>query len=407
MHRSSVDRLTSRTLRAFALTALIVPLLAGEAIRADEVRVRDRETLVSALRAARPGTAILIEPGQYRGGISQAKLAGTKEQPIVIAAADPQKPPVFEGGGSGLHLSSPRHVELRDLVMDGATGNGLNIDDSGSPDTPAEHLVLRNIVVRNVGPRGNRDGMKLSGARDFCIEKCRVERWGASGSAIDMVGCANGVVKECTFKDAGGDSANGAQTKGGSSNIAIQRCRFENAGGRAVNVGGSTGLDYFRPRDAKFEAKDITIEDCEFIGGMSAVSFVGVDGAVVRHNTIYRPRRWVFRILQENTDSRFVACRNGKVENNVIVFRSDEVREVVNIGGKTASDTFQFARNAWSVLDRPQDTRRFVSLPVAEQNGTYGEPPNFRDAQRADVRIVDRMPEAPGVRDLDTKRSAD
>ena len=33
---------------------------------------------------------------------------------------------------------------------------------------------------------------------------------------------------------------------------------------------------------------------------MTPVAFVGVDGATVRHNTIYRPRRWGLRILQEN-----------------------------------------------------------------------------------------------------------
>lgn len=394
-------RFLSPVLQATLAVALLSASLVG-----DEIRVDNREGLVSAMRNAQPGTTILIAAGTYRGGISHAKMAGTNGRPIVIAGADPAKPPIFEGGASGLRFTSPQHLELRDLVIEAASGNGLNIDDSGSADTPAQHLVLRNIVVRNIGPRGNSDGIKLSGVRDFRIENCRIEHWGHSGSAIDMVGCANGVVLECKFVDARGDSANGVQTKGGSSNIAIQRCRFENAGGRAVNAGGSTGLDYFRPRDATYEAKDITVEDCEFIGGMSAVSFVGVDGAVVRHNTIYQPRRWPFRILQENTDARFVASRNGKVESNVIAFRSDEVREVVNIGGQTAPDTFAFSGNAWTCLDRPQDTRRLVRLPVAEQQGTYGDAPKFKDPLQGDVRIPDRKPASPGVRQADAKRPA-
>jgi hypothetical protein len=331
-------------------------------------------------------------------------LIGTKEQPIVIAGADPANPPIITGGGSGLHLSSPEHIELRDIVFDGATGNGLNIDDSGAIEMPAHDLVLRNLVVRNVGPRGNRDGIKLSGVRDFRIEGCRVERWGASGSAVDMVGCRNGVVNECKFLEAGGDQANGVQAKGGSSDIVIQHCRFENAGGRGVNIGGSTGLAYFRPRDAQYEAKNITVEDCEFVGGMSAVAFVGVDGAVVRHNTIYRPRRWPIRILQESVDARFVACRNGRLLNNVIAWRSDEVRAVINIGSNTAPETFTIAGNVWCCLDRPADTRRLVRLPVAEANGSYGEVPNFRDDERGDLRIADRKPEDAGVRQKATSR---
>jgi hypothetical protein len=375
-----------------------VGLLLHQVALGEEIRVGNREELVRALRTAEAGTTIRLAPGRYQGGLASSKLSGTKERPIVLAGEDPANPPVIEGGGSGLHLSSPSHVELRDLVIRAASGNGLNIDDSGSPDTPAHDLVLRNIVVSEVGPRGNRDGIKLSGVNDFRVEGCRVERWGSSGSAIDIVGCARGVVKDCKFLNAGGDSANGVQTKGGSSDIAIQHCRFENAGGRAVNLGGNTGLAYFRPRDANYEAKDITVEDCEFVGGMSAVAFVGVDGAVVRHNTIYRPRRWPIRILQENIDPRFAACRNGQVIKNVIAFRSDEVRELVNIGGKTQPETFTFSDNAWCCLDRPDDTRRMVRLPVAETGGSYGAVPTFNDASQGDITMPDRKPEDAGAR---------
>jgi hypothetical protein len=381
-----------------SLVWLFATIVLAQASKGEEIRVASREELVDGLRRAKPGTVILLAAGKYRGGLSHAKLKGTKEQPIVIAGADPANPPVIEGGGSGLHFSSPEHLELRNLTISGATGNGLNIDDSGSIDAPARNLVLRNLVVRDVGPRGNRDGIKLSGVSDFRVEGCHVQRWGSGGSGIDMVGCKNGVIKGCKFTDATGDAANGVQTKGGSSHILVQRCRFENAGGRAVNIGGSTGLPYFRPRDAKYEAKDITVEDCEFVGGMSAVAFVGVDGALVRHNTIYRPRRWSVRILQETTLPEFVPSRNGKFINNVIAFRSDEVRENINIGGKTAPETFEFSGNVWCCLDRAADTRRLVRLPVEETGGTYGVVPNFMDPARGDIRITDRKPQDAGVR---------
>jgi hypothetical protein len=389
---------TAHRLRVFFLAATCL-LQSGliHWIAAEEIHVTNRDELIDALGRAKPGTTVTVAAGVYQGGISRAKLTGTQERPIVVAGADPKDPPIIEGGGSGLHLTSPAHVELRDLVIRCARGNGLNIDDSGNTDTPAHHLVLRNIVVKDVGPSGNRDGIKLSGLRDFRIEGCRVERWGASGSAIDMVGCTAGIVTKCKFSDAGGDAANGVQTKGGSSNIVISRCRFEDFGGRGVNIGGSTGLAYFRPRDATYEARNITVEDCEFLGGMAAVAFVGVDGALVQHNTIYRPRRWPIRILQENTDARFVACRNGKLTKNVIVFRSDEVRQVFNIGGNTAPETFTISGNVWSCLDRPGDTQRLIRSSVAETNGTYGDAPKFKDAAGGDVRILGRGPMDAGI----------
>ena len=183
------------------------------------VTVADTDGLRRALADAVPGTTIRIAPGTYRGGLSARGLRGEPGRPIVLAAADPERPPVFEGGDSGLHLSDPAHVELHDLVVAGVRGNGINIDDGGSPDTPAHHVVLRGLVVRDIGPAGNRDGIKLSGVDDFRVEGCTVERWGDRGSGIDMVGCHRGEVAGCTFRHGDRQGDNGVQAKGGSSEI--------------------------------------------------------------------------------------------------------------------------------------------------------------------------------------------
>lgn len=383
------------------LSAIALVLLGSLWLRrshAAEVRVASREELVRALQAAGPGTTIRIAPGDYRGGISQAGLHGLRDAPIVIAAEDAKSPPVIEGGSFGFQFSSPEHLELRDLTILAARDNGLNIDDSGSVDMAARNIKLRGLVVREIGPDGNCDGIKLSGVDGFRIEDCRFEAWGGSGSAIDMVGCRQGVVIGCRFANARSANATGVQTKGGSSDIAIQRCRFEQAGGRAVNAGGSTGLAYFRPRDATYEAKDITVEDCEFLGGEAAIAFVGVDGAIVRHNTIYRPRRWAVRILQENTDPRFVACRNGQFRKNVVVFRADEMRQAVNVGPDTQPESFVFADNAWHCLDRPGDTPRLVrTLTPKIDDGWLGDP-GLSAPEEGDLSIAKREPDDPGVR---------
>lgn len=385
---------SSPLLVVMALASLnLAPAASAEEI----VRVANRDELVRALREAKPGTTVLIASGTYRGGLSQTRLQGTKEQPIVVAGADPKEPPVIEGGGSGLRLSSPVHLVLRDLTFAKATGNGINIDDGGSAQSPAHDLVLRGIIVRDVGPTGNRDAIKLSGVNDFRIEGCRIARWGSGGSGIDMVGCQRGVISRSTFAE-GGSGANGVQAKGGSQEIVIERCRFENAGGRAINIGGSTGLDYFRASAGDFEAKRITVQDCEILFGMSAIAFVGVDGALVQHNTIYCPARWAFRILQENTDPRFIPCRNGAFKNNLIAFRAGEVRQIANIGPKTKPESFEFTGNHWHCLDRPADTQRLIDLPTKEQGGIYNQPPGFKDADKGDVSTPKRSLTDAGVR---------
>lgn len=376
-----------------AYQLLIAPIAVTE-----EIRVSNTSEWNDSLRRAKPGDKILLAPGKYKGGITHAKLKGAPSAPISITALDPKIPPLIEGGGSGIHLRSPKHVELRDLIISGATGNGINIDDGGDATASATDLVLKNITIRDIGPKGNCDGIKLSGVDCFVVENCQIERWGSSGSAIDMVGCHDGVVRDCKFSEATSDNANGVQTKGGSEKIRIERCQFVHAGGRAINAGGSTGLDYFRPQDALFEAKNITIEDCTFRGGMSAIAFVGVDGAVARHNTIYCPTKWVFRVLQENNDLPLSKCRNVKVERNLIAFRASEVRDAVNIGPNTEPTTFTFENNVWCCLDRPADAKRIVRLPVNETGGVFDFSPRFKDPKNSDLALLKPAPNAAGKR---------
>lgn len=122
------------------------------------VRVRDSSELLRAVQAAGPGTTILLEPGTYQGGLTLNNVRGEAGRAIVIRAADPKDPPVIAGGQTGLHLSDPAHVELRDLVLRGSRANGLNIDDGGSYDSPAQHVVLQGLTIRDVGSDGNHDG---------------------------------------------------------------------------------------------------------------------------------------------------------------------------------------------------------------------------------------------------------
>jgi len=362
------------------------------------VAVKDAPGLRRAVAQAKPGTRVEIAPGEYAGGFNFTNVRGEAGRPIIIAAADPKQPPLFKGATEGIHLTEAVYVELHNLSFSGATGNGINIDDGGSYETPTHHIILRGLKITDVGPKGNHDGIKLSGVDDFRVEGCTIERWGTgNGSAIDMVGCHRGVIEGNVFRHHEGIGAdtggNAVQTKGGCRDIAIRRNRFENAGQRAINIGGSTGLDYFRPplkswpeQEPRYEAKDIRVEGNTFIGSATPMAFVGVDGATVRFNTIYRPKRWAMRILQETRAPGFVPARNGEFTDNIIAFRSDEWFEGgVNIGPNTAPQSFKFARNFWYCLDAPK--RSHPTLPTPEAQGVYGQDPLFRDGEKGDLRL--------------------
>ena len=361
-------------------------LLLNQPASSQTVTANTRDQIVKAVEEAKPGTTILIAPGTYEGGLHFNGLQGEEGKPIILAALDRKNPPAFKGRNSCFHLTDPAFVELHDLILTDAVGNGLNIDDGGTYDSPAHHIVLRGLTIRDVGPDGNHDGIKLSGLDDFRVENCTIERWGSSGSGIDMVGCHDGKVSGCTFRHRGDTDGSGVQTKGGSKDIVIQRCRFENAGGRSINIGGSTGLAYFRPKVDGYEARNITVEDCTFVGSSAPICFVGVDGATVKYNVFYRPERYAVRILQESRGSQFIPCRNGVFSNNVIAFRSDEIRGASNVGSGTNSDSFEFISNHWFCIDQPERSNR-LSLSVKETGGIYGVDPKFVDAAKGDLRL--------------------
>jgi len=355
--------------------SLILLALAAACACGATVRVADAQALRRALRAPSPGTLIAIEPGEYPEGGHAGGLAGTAEKPIVIAGADPEHPPVIRGKYVCMQLSRAAHVVLRDLVFQGASGNGLNIDDGGTLDKPSHHIVLERVTVRDIGPRGNADGIKLSGVDDLLIRRCTIERWGSGGSGIDMVGCHRALVTECTFRHGDRKGANAVQTKGASSGVVVYRCRFRAAGQRAVNMGGSTARSVFRPPGATYEARQIAVIGNTFVGSLAPVAFVGCDGGLASFNTIVHPRMWVLRILQESAGPHFTPCRNGIFRRNVVVWRA-ELKSTVNIGPHTAPATFRFEDNWWYCGEAPARSR--PKLPAAERGAIVGRNPDVR-----------------------------
>jgi hypothetical protein len=337
-----------------------------------DIRVADSGELRAALKRVRPGGRILLAPGEYEGGVWIEKLNGTKGSPIVIEAADPENPPLFKGRGSeAIHLADCNHLVLRSLRISGFPANGLNADDGGSFETPSVGLVFDRLVIENTGPTGNHDALKMSGLDGFRVRNCRFAGWG--GSAIDMVGCHEGVVENCTFEGKKGYSqSSGVQMKGGCRKVLVGGCFFNRAGSRAINLGGSTGKAYFRPQGVDYEAADIEVAGNRFVGGMAPVAFVTSIRGHVHHNTFVHPEKWVLRILQEQPVESYRSCGEGVFENNLVLF-DDRVRTFVNVGPHTRPKTFVFRRNAW--FDT-KGARRPV-LPEKETNGVYGVDPKL------------------------------
>ena len=338
--------------------------------------VRSPAEVSAALAKARPGTTIALASGVYDLALSSTNLGGTAAAPIVIESADPANPAIIRGPGSGMKFTDASYVTVRHLVFERQAEHAVNIDDGDSYATPSHHITLSDLTIRDTGTHGIAAAIKMSGVQDFAIERATIVNWG-TGSAITLVGAHRGVIRESLFRHADDAGATGVQMKGGSTAIVVRENRFEHASVRAVQIGGSTDDQFFRPQPAAaFEAKDCTVERNVFIGSEAVVAFVNTDGSMFRDNTIYRPRKWLLRILQERTGPRFVPARRGDVDGNIIYYLgADFPIGAVNAGEGTDPASFRFARNWWYRTDDPGASAQ--PLPTRETDGVYGRDPMF------------------------------
>lgn len=344
----------------------LLPLLLATGAMADSLIVKDPATLRAALANLKSGTTLRIAPGDYPGG---HHLTGIDY--LTVEALDPAKPPRFIGAQTAFQFSRCPHLTLRHLIITGQSTNGLNLDDGGQLDSPIPGITLDHIQVSDIGPSGNHDAIKCSGLKQLTIRDCTISGWGGQG--IDFVGCHDSLITTCQFTGKPGFTASAAiQLKGGTSGIIVEKCRFLHAGERPLNIGGSTGLAYFRPPGAKHEAARIIVRDNHIEGSPCAAAFVGVDGAEFIGNTLLHPTKWIFRILQETREPGFAPCRNVLIKNNRITFRRAEVQTDINLSDGTAPETFRFESNHWLAEDQP--ARSQPKLPTQETNATYGQP---------------------------------
>ena len=354
---------------------------------ADNLTSGDTAKLRADLQRAQPGTTIVLPPGRYGPDIYVEKLRGTKEKPIIVTAADMRNPPVFVGGTVAFHFAGCNYITLRGLKISGCTGNGINTDDAGNFAEPSIGMVFENLVIEDIGPKGTHNALKLSGLDKFAVRGCTFSGWG--GSAIDMVGCHDGVVQNCRFLGKAGFSQDtGVQVKGGSERIIIKRNFFKQAGSRGVNLGGSTDLEYFRPKVRNYEAKDIEVAGNHFVGSRAPVNYASSIQCTVRHNTIVNPETWVLRILQEQPTDNFLPCQKGVFKSNLIVF-DRRVQVFANIGENTKPETFSFTGNAWFCTDG----NRRPKLPAQETGGIYQVDPLLENAEAPGLKLGSQNPQ--------------
>ena len=332
-----------------------------------------------------------MHAGSYPGGTYLADLTGTSQAPIWLGGAPGETPPVLEGGAEGLRLSGAAYVVVHDLEVRNSSANGINADDAGTAAGPSHHMVFENLNIHDVGGGGNNDCLKLSGLDTFWVLGTRFSACSAGGSAIDHVGCHDGVVAGNTFTNVG----NAVQAKGGSADISIRANTVNTTSSRAFNLGGSTGYPYFRPplsaNGANAEALRIHLDANVILNAAEAIAFAGCVDCRAANNTIVFPTTRVFRILQETTSDgtyTFTASSLGLVANNIVLFNAGQVTgagRALNVGANTDAASYTFANNLWFAADSPATIYNLAE--VTEMNRITGQDPALANVATGDATL--------------------
>lgn len=383
------------TIGIFSIIIIILPAIGqcktlestGGVHKAAVSIVSNDNELLNKLSSLSPGKTILIKPGQYSGNISIKNVNGASGGKITIKGVDPDNPPVFKGGIVSFHISSSTFLTLENLTIIECQGNGINIDDGGDFSTPSSNIMLENVAIYRIGPVGNMDGLKLSGVVNFKVNNCRFAGWG--GSAIDMVGCHNGIVTNCRFQGLDWFSQhNGVQAKGGSSNILIAHSFFSNTGMNSIVIGGHTGESFFRPKGVSYEATSIKVFGNRIYGSRIPIAWGTALGGKVSYNTIVAPESAVLSIYQSQKSPEFIGCQGGEFSYNLVISTLSRVR-AAKIGDGTKPETFNIAGNLWN----SQSGKFIMNLPSGSMHLESNADPEISDIGTPQMRILSEKSE--------------
>lgn len=347
----------------------------------DWTKSKPFKTFKEAYTKAIPWDEIIIASWTYEWSNYITNFQWTSANPIKVTGIWQV---IIEGWNTWIQFVKPSYLVVRNITISGSRDNWMNIDDWWNYSAPAHHILIDNVTIKNIGNGGNQDNLKLSWIDNFYIINSNFRDWSSGGSWIDMVGCHNWIIKNNNFYNLWN---NFVQAKWGSSDVEISNNFCKKVLQRWINMWGSTWAQYFRPTIASwvnYEAKNIVVKGNTFIDTDSAVAFVGCVNCKATENIIYKPRTWVFRILQETTTldwKTFLLSSYWEFSKNKILFNSS-IRRFVNIGPNTDSTSFKFEWNTWYNLDNPNFnySQEIASLPVQEVNPIKQINPNVNTA---------------------------
>ena len=416
----------------------------GDDTKGDGSMKAPYKTIMKGMGEIKPGTAVRIMPGEYNEQIARNDLYGTEEHPIWIGGAPGMEWPNIVVDNVFMNISGGSYVIFHDMEVTHtppyragrhgfniSSGSGQTYTTPGDPATinldafynPEEthHFVFRSLYVHHIGD----SPIKTAGVNTYWLFDCEVAygQQGLRGSgSIDNVGSHHATV---AFNYVHHAIGHGMVFKGGCSDVDVYCNLLVDYGVRGVQMGQSTGKEFFRPplhllpANERYEAKNIRTYSNIFIGGgyeingrfegSSAIAFASSINCYAVNNTIINPTGQLFRILNNEqqdespsypnaprlTDNGAACC--GVVANNIFYYGKLR-NEAVNVGPSTKPETFIVRNNLFYNTEEPNRKPDFGQ--VKEENSVFGSDPLFEDSSTWNFKLKANSPAIEAGADL-------
>jgi hypothetical protein len=362
-----------RRLLLLILTLVLAPVSGATA---SQYLVPPDSDWQDVVRKAQPGDEIVLMPGVHRPG-DLSGVSGTGRQPIVVRSLSPEHRTIIEAGREGIVLRGATHIVVRDLIITGASINGITIAPPRADFDPAArwptHITIQNVQVKSTGPRGKRHGIQVAQVEHVKIQDCIVIGWGGAG--IDVTQSDHVTIARCHLAGAPDFSQqSGVHVRGGSSRVVISDCHLEDTGAYGAIIGGEGQWEYSltsasKPRTAtvvatpEFDATRVTIVRCVIRGSACPLHFLSATDSQARNLTIVHPRQWVCAIDLTKPGREVVPSRKLVFSSNLIVWQPGELKHFFRTGPSYARPAMAILQNLWWAADTPDQRRALGEWP--------------------------------------------
>ena len=271
------------------------------------------KTIQAAVKAAKPGTAIMVKEGTYKENVDLNGRSGTEDKPVWIVSADgkgaatvvsanPDKP-VFAAFGES-------NLIIKGFEIVGGT-EGVKVTQSGSTLTK---FTVNIVIEDNIVHGQSIDGIKTAQSINTAIVGNTVYDI-KTQEGIDNVYMRNSVIANNEIFNVMGLSA--LVVKSGSENIKILNNYLHQVPDGILVGGFSSGQGSIFPNGINYEAKNILVQDNMVIDATKhAVNAYGALDSVITENWLATSGKQ--SVINVGTDNLGFVSTGVQVIDNIV-----------------------------------------------------------------------------------------